>query len=66
LLNHIRTLSICQGAFIFGQEIHVTSSDSDLTTESLLKVLSESGFSDVDVKQIEPTVEDCFMQLMGK
>lgn len=66
LLNHIRTLSICQGAFIFGQDIHVTTSDSTLTSEYLTKILSDSGFSDVDVKQIEPTVEDCFMQLMGK
>jgi len=65
LLNFIRTLPICQGAFIFGQEIHVTTSDNALTPESLTKILLNAGFDKVDVKQIEPTVEDCFMQLMG-
>ncbi len=66
LLNFIRTLPICQGAFIFGQEIHVTASDSTLTPELITKTLFNAGFDTIDVKQIEPTVEDCFMQLMGK
>lgn len=65
LLNHLRTLSICNGAFLFGQDIHVTTNDKGTTCESFQDLLSGSGFADSTVKQIDPTVEDCFMQLMG-
>ncbi|RPH32711.1 MAG: ABC transporter ATP-binding protein [Bacteroidales bacterium] len=65
LLNHLRTLPICKDAFLFGQEIHVTTSNSNITCESLHDLLSNSGFTNSTVTLIEPTVEDCFMQLMG-
>jgi len=65
LLNHLRTLSICTGAFLFGQDIHVTTNDKETTCESFQELLSTSGFTNSTVTLIEPTVEDCFMQLMG-
>lgn len=65
LLNHLRSLPICQGAFLFGHEIHATTNIDDLTCESFEELLSKSGFADSKVTLIEPTVEDCFMQLMG-
>ncbi len=64
LLNHLRTLPICRDAFLFGQEIHFTT-NSQITCESLQDLLSNSGFVNSKVTLIEPTVEDCFMQLMG-
>lgn len=66
LLNHIRTLQFCSGAFLFGQEVHVTVNDNNLTLDDFAKTLQNSGFSNIEVKLIEPTVEDCFMQLMGR
>lgn len=65
LLNYLRSLPICKGAFLFGQEIHVTTDDSEMTVEKLHDLLSSSGFADSTVTLIQPTVEDCFMQLMG-
>lgn len=65
LLNYLRTLPFSEGAFLFGQEIHVTTSNKEITCESFQELLSTNGFVNATVKLIKPTVEDCFMQLMG-
>ena len=65
LLNHLRTLPLCNGAFLFGQDIHFTTNDKELTSESFQDLLVGSGFANSSVTLIKPTVEDCFMQLMG-
>lgn len=66
LLNHLRSLDICKDAFLFGQEIHLSITKPELNEESISNLLNNAGFTGVSVKQIDPTVEDCFMQLMGK
>lgn len=65
LINYLRSNSMCKGAFLFGQDIHVTSNNMELTSSMLENEIKKAGFERTTVRQIEPTVEDCFMQLMG-
>ncbi len=65
LLGHLRSIPISKGVFLFGQDIHFSTSSMELTCEELQENISNAGFENTTVKQIEPTVEDCFMQLMG-
>ena len=64
-LKYLRSLTYCKGAFLFGQDIHFATNSLEMTGEALQESICKSGFENTSVKQIEPTVEDCFMQLMG-
>lgn len=63
LLQHLRSLESSASAHTFGEYIHYTTSDT-LTPEQLETSLQDEGFTDVDVKSIDPGVEDTFMALM--
>jgi ABC-type multidrug transport system ATPase subunit len=65
LLKNLRSFSMCKGAFLFGQDIHFATDNKDLTCKELEDSITNAGFENTTVKQIEPSVEDCFMQLMG-
>jgi len=65
LLGYLRNQSICKGVFLFGQEIHVTAANNEISMNDLKEVIEKGGFDDSTINQIEPTIEDCFMQLMG-
>ncbi len=59
LLNHEN----CKSAHLFGQFIHYTGKgkvDTKLLSEYLLK----NNHADVEINQINPGIEDCFMDLM--
>lgn len=65
LLKNLRSFPMCKGAFLFGQDIHFATDNKDLTCKELQDSIINAGFENTTVKQIEPSVEDCFMQLMG-
>jgi ABC-2 type transport system ATP-binding protein len=65
LLKYLRTLAYCKDAFLFGQDIHFSTDNSELSCQELIETISKARFVDTAVSSIEPTVEDCFMQLMG-
>lgn len=65
LLKNLRSFPMCKGAFLFGQDIHFATDNKDLTCKELQDSITNAGFENTTVKQIEPSVEDCFMQLMG-
>jgi ABC-2 type transport system ATP-binding protein len=64
LLQHLRSLETCISAHTFGGYIHYTDRRDPLTPEQLEADLTGEGFTDVDVKRINPGVEDTFMLLM--
>jgi ABC-2 type transport system ATP-binding protein len=66
LLNHLRTLPHCKDAFLFGQDIHFSTNSAEMNIDIITENITQAGFENISVKNIEPTVEDCFMQLMGK
>ncbi len=65
ILNVLRTLSVVEMAFAFGETNHITLKDSasDLLPVDIVRMLEDKGFNNVDVKEIRAGVEDCYMVL---
>lgn len=65
ILNALRTLSVVEMAFAFGETNHITLKDSasDLSPADIVRMLEDKGFNNVDVKEIRAGVEDCYMVL---
>lgn len=63
LLNDLRSLPAIDSCYAFGESIHSTVIDHQISLEELKAYLIEKGHIDVEVRAIEPTVEDCFMEL---
>ena len=64
LLGTLRTYDTMHSAHAFGDVIHYADQSEDFNPEDLSTFLSAEGYRDVTVKVQDPTVEDCFMELM--
>lgn len=65
LLLDLRSNPQIRTCFAFGNSHHITV-DKDLTPEDLKTFLFAKGHSQVQIDEIEPSIEDCFMQLSIK
>ena len=65
LLYDLQAFAPVKSSFSFGATYHVTLAD-DGTPEDLRRYLEQCGHSSVDIRQIQPSVEDCFMLWSGK
>ncbi|MDD5185012.1 MAG: ABC transporter ATP-binding protein, partial [Paludibacter sp.] len=63
LLEDLRNDEEVKSSFAFGDSIHVTVENGQLTVDSLKKYLIERGHNKIEIQPIEPTIEDCFMEL---
>lgn len=63
LLTDLRGIKGVKTAFAFGEYHHVTVDTSALTIESLREQLEKLGHKKIVIEAIEPTIEDCFMNL---
>ena len=63
LLMDLRDNETTKNCFAFGDKIHVSVENRQLIVDSLQKQLIEKGHTNIFIKEIEPTIEDCFMQL---
>lgn len=70
LLENIRIHKFVKSAFAFGDSVHVTSltktevDDSEpFSLESLKAHLISLGHKNIEILPINPTIEDCFMEL---
>lgn len=63
LLIDLRGYHGVKSSFSFGENIHVTLQKHD-TIDNLQRYLAKIGHSQVEIKAIRPTVEDCFMSLL--
>lgn len=66
LLNDLREFDKTESCFGFGDNHHLTLTDNSINENNITNYLSLSGHKDIEVKIIEPGIEDCFMQLMKK
>jgi ABC-2 type transport system ATP-binding protein len=67
LLKDLRAHKSIKSCFAFGEFHHVTISDvSDFVIQSLVSDLKAKQHSDIEIKLITPTIEDCFIKLMNK
>lgn len=65
LLEELRKMPEINSSYIFGESLHVTAKTGDgQTMEHLRGKLAGKGFQDVEIRMIQPTIEDCFIQLM--
>lgn len=62
LLKDLRNYPSIRSSFSFGEKFHITMDDS-ISFEDLRNYLMEKGHSDIEIQNIQPTVEDCFMRL---
>lgn len=63
LLTDLRGIKGVKTAFAFGEYHHVTVDTSALTIDSLREQLEKLGHKKIVIEAIEPTIEDCFMNL---
>jgi len=66
LINDLKRLDFIDTVFPFGEFLHVTSTETELDIEELKSVLLyEKKHTNVEIKEIEANIEDCFMKLMN-
>jgi len=63
LLMDLRANEVTKNCFAFGDKIHISVDNRELIVDSVQKLLIEKGHSNVMLREIAPTIEDCFMQL---
>ena len=64
LINDLKTTDNIDTVFPFGEYLHVTVKEKDIEISSLKSVLAEKNHIDIEIKEIEANIEDCFMELM--
>ncbi len=62
LLNDLRSYPSITSSFSFGETIHITVKGGTIANE-LNKYLAEKGHTEISIRAIRATVEDCFMLL---
>ena len=65
LLTDLRQTDGVKTAFAFGEDHHATIDPAKLTMDTLRTRLASLGHSNLNIKQVEPTIEDCFMHLQN-
>lgn len=65
LLNDLRENEAVKSAYSFGNSIHIALAHP-MAMEALSAYLATKQHTDIDIKAITPTVEDCFMLLSKK
>ena len=65
LLADLRNNKQIKSSFSFGESHHITV-DVTLTIEELKNYLSGKGHTNISIQLIEPSIEDCFMQITEK
>lgn len=63
LLTDLRGIKGVKTAFAFGENHHATIDPSVLTIDSLREQLDALGHRNIVIEAVEPTIEDCFMNL---
>jgi ABC-type multidrug transport system ATPase subunit len=64
LLTDIRQFPETASCFSFGDTHHVTFSENKNLRNELMAFLKSKSHDDVDMGEITPTIEDCFIDLM--
>jgi ABC-type multidrug transport system ATPase subunit len=64
LLLDLRDFEYTDSVFLFGQYMHLTMKNKLSDKELLNNYLISKNYSNVEIVDIEPNIEDCFMDLM--
>jgi ABC-2 type transport system ATP-binding protein len=66
LLKDLRNHEETKSCFAFGDKHHITIYDLQFTINNLQEYLQGVGHTNIQVFEIKPTIEDCFMELSQK
>ena len=69
LLNELRRFEFVNSVYSFGHEHHVAvnlNNYSNDLTERITNALKEKGYRDFHIKEIEPGIEDCYMEFASQ
>ena len=66
LLGDLRRFEATRTAFPFGEYIHITPGNERLKPAEIESYLQSLGHSNIFIRPIEPSIEDCFMEMMKK
>jgi ABC-type multidrug transport system ATPase subunit len=64
VLKDLRNYEFTNSVNSFGQFLHYTDKRSVPEVQSIKNYLNEKGNSNINIKEIMPNIEDCFMDLM--
>jgi len=62
LMQDLKQFGSLNTAFLFGQVVHFTSKNENTNSEEIRFFLKENNHSDIFIKEIVPSIEDCFME----
>lgn len=66
LLKFARELEPVELSHAFGEYLHITLKDKRAGLEQLHVLLEECRFPGLEIRRINPTIEDCFIRLMSE
>lgn len=64
LLNDLRAYPETDSCYAFGDTHHLTLKDDHMSADDIENYLQQHHHHDIEVNEIEPNIEDCFMALM--
>jgi ABC-type multidrug transport system ATPase subunit len=64
LILDLKKMESVDTVFPFGEYLHITSKTDGFDADDLVSDLKEKGHNNLEIKEIEANIEDCFMQLM--
>jgi ABC-type multidrug transport system ATPase subunit len=62
LLKTLRSIPEVKSSYAFGDVHHVVV-DKDVSIEEIKNVLTQKGLSEIEIKEIKPAIEDCFIAM---
>jgi ABC-2 type transport system ATP-binding protein len=65
LIQDLRTFEPTHSVFPFGENVHWTTT-KNMDNQMVADFLKEKKHTNIQLKTVLPTIEDCFMELMGK
>ena len=65
LLSDLRNYRKANSVFLFGNHIHYTDKLNELDRKDLIQYLEQLDHRNIEISKVEPTIEDCFLALMG-
>ena len=64
LVDELRNFREMHSAYRFGEDIHYSASGDSIDKKELKSYLRSRGQKNIEIKDIRPCIEDCFMALM--
>lgn len=63
LLADLRKHPDVKTCFAFGDSVHLSIKNTELTSANLTVFLTSNGHKGIEIHEIKPSIEDCFMEL---